>query len=866
MGGRVLRCMGAAAIAAAFAVSARAADGPRHVPSPDWRDQIIYFVMVDRFDDGDPANNDQGAGEYDPGDRRRYSGGDLRGVARRLDYIQGLGATAVWITPPVANQWWNARVGYGGYHGYWAEDFTAVDAHAGTLADYRALSGALHGRGMYLVQDVVVNHVGDWFRYPDGPHGGDPAPGVRIVPDSRGRTGPSQPPFDLNDPRRSRDRAAGIYHWTPDVRDYTDPVQEKTWQMSGLDDLDTGNPAVRRALRASYGHWIREVGVDAFRVDTAFYVPPAYFDDFLNARDAKAPGVLEVARSTGRDAFHVFGEGFAVDRPYEDVQSRRIEAYARDAQGQPLLPSMINFPLQGTLLDVLARGRPTAELGDRIERMMRVHERPHLMPTFLDNHDVDRFLASGTEAGLRQGLLMLMTLPGIPTIYYGTEQGYTQVRAAMFAGGWGSGGRDRFDTTAPGYRYLQGAAALRRGDRLFSRGMPRVLASSPAGPGLLAYRVEHEGRAAIVAINTSSSPVLADALDTGAAAGARLRPAFAIDGEAPVLRADSRGRVQLVLPPRAGYVWHVDAGDGSGASSEEDGAPTLDAMPSRIDGDLRVSGRARPGARLQLVVDGDLGRAAEAAADRSGRWQARLRTDDFLDAGVSHRVVAFDPSRGIASEARTFTVERTWNRVATHVDPRGDDTGPTGAYLYPMDESWGANRQLDIERVDVDTSDGALRIDLTMRSITRTWNPANGFDHVAFTVYLELPDAGAGARVMPLQQAELPDGMRWHRRLRAGGWATLLSSHEAAAADAEGAPVSPGAQVQVDADARRVRLIFPAAALGRTRSLSGARLLVTTWDYDAGYRAIAPQAGSHTFGGASSDAPRIMDAVLTRIP
>jgi hypothetical protein len=407
---------------------------------------------------------------------------------------------------------------------------------------------------------------------------------------------------------------------------------------------------------------------------------------------------------------------------------------------------------------------------------------------------------------------------------------------------------------------------LRLGDRLFSRGVPRLLASSPAGPGLLAYRIEHEGRAAIVALNTASSPILADALDTGAGAGARLRPAFAIDGEAPVLRADARGRVQVVLPPRAGYVWHVDADDGAGALDGTRGAPTLDAVPPRVEGDLRVSGRARPGARIQAVVDGDLGAAAQVAAGRDGRWQARVRTDDFLDAAVQHRVVAFDPSRGSASEARTFTVGRTWARVATQADPRGDDTGPTGTYLYPTHESWGANRQLDIERVDVDTSDGALRVDLTMRSITRTWNPAQGFDHVAFTVYLELPGAGQGTRVMPLQQAELPDGMRWHRRLRAGGWVTLLSSAEGATADAEGTPVSPGAQVEVDADARRIRLVFPASALGRPASLSGARLYVTTWDYDAGYRAIEPRPGSHVFGGAAPGAAKVMDAVLTRIP
>ena len=110
---------------------------PLHVASPDWRDQIIYFAMIDRFDNADSRNDDQGAEEFDPTDGRRYSGGDLAGLSRRLDYFHDLGATALWITPPVANQWWDARHQYGGYHGYWAEDFMRVDAHAGTLDDYR---------------------------------------------------------------------------------------------------------------------------------------------------------------------------------------------------------------------------------------------------------------------------------------------------------------------------------------------------------------------------------------------------------------------------------------------------------------------------------------------------------------------------------------------------------------------------------------------------------------------------------------------------------------------------------------------------------------------------------------------------------
>ena len=99
---------------AAGAASGRAGEPVLHVPSPDWRDQVLYFVMTDRFANGDPGNDDQHAGEFDPANPAKYNGGDLRGISKRLDYIRGLGATGVWITPPVLNRWWDPRAHHGG--------------------------------------------------------------------------------------------------------------------------------------------------------------------------------------------------------------------------------------------------------------------------------------------------------------------------------------------------------------------------------------------------------------------------------------------------------------------------------------------------------------------------------------------------------------------------------------------------------------------------------------------------------------------------------------------------------------------------------------------------------------------------------
>jgi len=849
----------ACALCVAAATACGAAGTARlHVPSPDWREQVVYFVLTDRFDDGDAANNDQGAGEYDPARNSHYSGGDLRGLMRRLDYIRGLGATALWLTPPVANQWADPLTQYTGYHGYWAEHFKKVDRHLGTLADYRQLSRALHRRGMFLVQDIVLNHTGNFFDYTGGWDAADPTRFYRPNAGSRPVAAPSQKPFDLNDPRRAADRRAGIYHWTPGVADYNDPAQESNFQMSGLDDLNTENPAVRRALRDSYGFWVREAGVDAFRVDTAFYVPPDTFRDFLRAKDPRAPGIAEVARRTGRGNFHVFGEGFGIDRPFDDTQAKKIERYMTDAAGHALMPGMLNFPLYGALGDVFARGRPTAELAYRIERTMALHARPHLMPTFVDNHDVDRFLAGGSVVALRQSLLAIFTLPGIPTVYYGTEQGFTEQRASMFAGGHGSGGRDRFDTGTSEYRLLAALSALRRSDKVFTHGSPTLLARSTAGAGVLAWRMAMPGRApAIVVFNTADQEVLLDKLDTGLPAGTRLQARFALDGRPADVSVGADGRLTMVLPPRAGWVWVAGAAGPTAVSSVAE--LTLDALPTAaVTGDFQVGGQAR--GPFQLVIDGDLARAQTVTPDAQGRWMASVDTSRMVDPGIEHEIVAWAAQTGAASPTHRFKVERAWQLLADVADPAGDDAGPRGNYLYPTDPTYRAARSMDLRRVKASGSGGALRLDLTMAGLASSWNPPHGFDHVAFTIFIELPGQAGGSTVMPLQNASLPPGMRWHRRLRVGGWSNALFTAEGASATNEGTSTTPGARITVDRASNTLSLVLPSAALGGASSLRGIKVYVTTWDYDGGYRTLAAQPAGHVIGGGDpATDPRVMD-------
>jgi carbohydrate-binding DOMON domain-containing protein len=258
------------------------------------------------------------------------------------------------------------------------------------------------------------------------------------------------------------------------------------------------------------------------------------------------------------------------------------------------------------------------------------------------------------------------------------------------------------------------------------------------------------------------------------------------------------------------------------------------------------------------VIDGDLAASLPVAVSADGRWQAPVDTSRMVEPELRHSLTLWAEGQGAAA-SRDFQVARAWQLRADVTDPAGDDAGPTGQYRYPSDPGWGDNRQLDLRRLRVSESGGALQLDLEMAGITAAWNPANGFDHVAFTVFIELPGRDDGATVMPLQNASLPAGMRWHLRLRAGGWTNALFSSVGASATHEGTSVTPAATIRVDRETRTVRFTLPASVLGRLPSLSGAKVYVTTWDYDGGYRALGPQAQPYALGGGPPDGAKVMD-------
>ncbi|MGI2259908.1 alpha-amylase family glycosyl hydrolase [Shewanella sp. GXUN23E] len=840
-----------------------------HVPSPDWRDQIIYFALTDRFNDGDPSNNDQGAGEFDPQDHRKFSGGDLKGMKAQLDYMQKLGATALWLTPPVANQWWYPKGQYGGYHGYWATNFKQNDPHFGTLEDYQALSDDLHRRGMYLIQDIVVNHTGNFFGYEGEYDPQDTAKHFRVFADEHpGNRFPTQAPFELVDRHNPEHVAADIYHWTPPITDYQDPAQEFTHQLANLSDLNTSNPRVRETLKDSYRYWIETVGVDAFRVDTAKYVEHDFWHDFLHAPN----GIMAAAKGTGRHDFLAFGEIFDGSAPMQNSGEHKLVSFL-GTKDKPELNSVIGFPLFFELGRVMAEGAPTAQLAYRLEQQMAVYPNPWVIPNFVDNHDTRRFLSSGSLESFRQAMAVIFTVPGIPVIYQGDEQALTQTRQAMFAGGYGSS-QSQFDTDSPMFRFVRDLAALRLSDKALTRGDLRVLASASQGAGILgferSYQDEQDKQAAqqrtLVLMNTAQSAQLLANMPLQAGHWQLVLDEKGAVADKPVL--SSSGELTMNLPAKAIRVYRW-VGESAAVQSEltpelmPEKKPAL-TLETRLQGqtltaDTLLQGHfSQPDSQLQLVLNGNLDTAVPLTVSADGKWQYPLPVRSLGNWPQSINLYA--PGLALAGETVSFTTQvltPAWQLEVT--DPVGDE-----AYQRPNHANSGAQR--DITAASVRSGGSVLELTLSMAEISDGWQPAQGFDNVSFDIYFDLssqlPHANA-ASALPDLKADMPQG-HWHLGHTLHGWGNTLFIP--GATDSAGklgiARVAPAPKVTVDKAAGTLTLSYQGEGLG-LQQWDGVSIYITTWDRsgEGDLRLVTPQASSWSFGGGDSQSPLIMDSL-----
>jgi len=558
--------------AATAATTPLAAASPASTPSAtaptqDYRarlpeDEVIYFVLPDRFANGDPANDRGGlTGNrlrtgYDPTDTGFYHGGDLKGLKDKLDYIQGLGATALWIGPVFRNKPVqcspDGKHCSAGYHGYWIEGFDQIDPHFGTEADMKALVDAAHARGMKVYLDIVINHTADVIQYrecqtdapcayrdhADYPYSrrggvdgkpinpgflGDDAahqtaanfakltsPDYAYTPFVPADEAHAKSPAWLNDPIYYHNRG-----------DSTFEGESSTFgDFSGLDDVMTENPRVVQGMIAIYGGWIDRLHVDGFRIDTERHVNPEFWRAFV-------PAMLARAKADGIPNFHIFGE---VANPDPSALARHT---VKDH-----IPAVLDFAFQERVARAVGGDGATQPLADYFADDVNYRggeETARRLVTFLGNHDMGRALMQlrkarpgiGDAKAMRRldlGYAMLFFLRGTPAIYYGGEQGLAgeggdqasrqdmfpsrtpSYRAETGLGETHDGSVSRFDAANPLYRAIAAMAKLRTATPALREG-DQITRAAGDKPGLFAVsRHAADGREVLAAFNTSDQP------------------------------------------------------------------------------------------------------------------------------------------------------------------------------------------------------------------------------------------------------------------------------------------------------------------------------------------------------------------------
>ena len=553
-----MRRLALGALLAATLVEAAQAQTFRTRPPED---EVIYFVLPDRFENGDPRNDRGGlTGDrlqtgFDSTDKRFYHGGDLQGLIRRLDYLEALGATAIWLGPIYKNKPVQGARGQesAGYHGYWITDFTQVDPHFGTNDELARLVDAAHARGMKVYLDIVTNHTADVISYRECPSQSCVYRSRADFPFSR-RGGSQGAPINdgfRGDRVQTQENFAKLvrpdFAYTPVVPAaeshskipawLNDPIwyhnrgnttfrgESNTFgDFAGLDDLMTENPRVVQGFIDIYGAWIDRFGIDGFRIDTARHVNPEFWQAFV-------PAMLERAQAKGIANFHIFGE----------VATHELDpALLARATRVDRLPTVLDFAFRAAALGTLAEGKGTDTFvklfeGDALyEGGFKTALR---LPTFVSNHDNGRFAHFVRTANarapddevLRRTVLahaLLFTLRGVPVVYSGDEQGFAgdgndiDAREDMFAsavadyndnvlvGTRATTAQPNFDRNHPLFKSIAKLARIRRDQEALRRGEQLIRNYSDA-PGLFAVsRIDPRTQKEIViAFNTSTTPL-----------------------------------------------------------------------------------------------------------------------------------------------------------------------------------------------------------------------------------------------------------------------------------------------------------------------------------------------------------------------
>ena len=356
---------------------------------------VMYLIMIDRFADGDPSNNDptQSRGIYDRKNKFYYHGGDLQGVIDRLPYLKELGVTAIWLTPWYDNYDRLNQIELKeekpstGFHGYNPQDFYAVDEHFGTLAKLRELVEVAHRSGIKIIQDQVMNHTGPYHPWVDDP----PTPTWFNGTRSRHLKNSFQT-WVLHDPRAN------------------EKLKRETmdgWFLDFLPDLNQHDPEVSRYLIQNTLWWIGVTGLDGIRMDTWQYVPNSFWRDWNAALKREFRYVTVVGEVKDGDVVHT-----------SFFQGGRIRFDGIDSG----LDSLLDFPLFYPVRHAFAEGKPLDEIPKTLAKDY-LYTNPEILVTLLGGHDDGRFMSEkgATIAGLKLANAFVLTTRGVPQLYYGDE-------------------------------------------------------------------------------------------------------------------------------------------------------------------------------------------------------------------------------------------------------------------------------------------------------------------------------------------------------------------------------------------------------------------------------------------------------------
>ncbi len=636
----------------------------RHSLRAPVTDENFYFVMADRFDNGDAANDRGGLGDdplvsgFDPARKGFYNGGDLAGLLRRIDYIQGLGTSSIWLTPSFKNKAVQLEDGpSAGYHGYWITDFTQIDPHLGTNAELRALVEAAHARGMKVYFDIITNHTADVIGYEEG------ARRPYVSKDAAPYRTASGRPFDDRDYAGRANfpalDASTSFPYTPVLDPAEQNLKVPAWlndttlyhnrgdttftgenslygDFFGLDDLFTEHPRVVRGMTDIYKTWIRDFGVDGFRIDTMKHVNDEFWQKF-------GPEVLSYARSQGKSEFFMFGEVFDTSKAYTSQFTTRNRMQA-----------VLDFPFQEAARNFASRGQPAAQLGTFFagdDWYTDADSNVYQLPTFLGNHDMGRIggfvqadnPGAGDAAWLARDRLaheLMYFSRGNPVIYYGDEQGFTgpggdqDARQTLFAsrvpeyldddliGTAATHAQDNFVTTHPLYRSIGDLAQVTRQHPALRDGAHQHrYADATAGVYAFSRVDRRQQREYVVALNNSTTARTA-AIGTYAP-GQTFQRVYG-DGPATVR---SEPTLTVTVPPLSTVVYAS-----AGRIPRSSAAPAV------------TLGAAAPaaGSRSRMQVTAELSRSSFAevtfyAKTGRGGW-APIGTDDNAPYQVFHDV------------------------------------------------------------------------------------------------------------------------------------------------------------------------------------------------------------------------------------